>query len=217
MTSTKKLAGISAAKLVKSGMVVGLGTGSTTAYAIEEIGRRLKKEKIKILAVPTSRQSEKLARKNGIPLTSLDKHSVLDIAIDGADQVDARLNLIKGGWGAQTMEKVVAMSAKKFIVVVDEGKVVKRLSMPVPLEVLPSAKKLVEMQIKKLGGKTELRDYKTERGNLLMDADFGVIGNPAGLDAALSKVVGVVEHGLFLRGMVTEVHMGKKDGVVIKR
>jgi ribose 5-phosphate isomerase A len=212
---SKKLAGISAAKLVKSGMVVGLGTGSTTAYTIEEIGRRIEKEGIKVLAVHTSAASEKLAKKKGIPLTSLDKHPVLDIAIDGADQVDARLNLIKGGWGAQTMEKVVAMSAKKFIVVVDGSKAVKKLSMPVPLEVLPSAKKLVEMQIKNLGGKTKLRDYKAESGNLLIDADFGTIEKPDKLDFALSKVVGVVEHGIFPRRMVAEVHVGKKNGVLI--
>ncbi|MDP2844478.1 MAG: ribose-5-phosphate isomerase RpiA [Candidatus Methanoperedens sp.] len=213
----KQTAGELAAQLVKDGMVVGLGTGSTVAYAIKELGRRVATG-LKLLGVPTSSQSAFLAAENGIPLTTLDEHPVLDIAIDGADQI-AKFIAIKGGGAAHTREKIVALSAKKFIVVVDESKVADVLNNPVPLEVLPFARKLVEKEVAGLGGKVKLRmgvnkdgPVISDNGNFIMDADFGEIDDPASLDKALSQCTGIVEHGLFTK--VDVVYIGKKDDSV---
>ncbi len=213
----KQAAGELAARLVKSNMVVGLGTGSTAAYAIKELGRRVASG-LKILGVPTSYQSAFLAAENGIPLTTLDEHPVLDIAIDGADQI-AKFTAIKGGGAAHTREKIVALSAKKFAVVVDETKVVDVLNHPVPLEVLPFARKLVEKQVAGLGGKAQVRmgvnkdgPVISDNGNFILDADFGEIDDPYSLDDALSHCAGIVEHGLFTK--VDMVYIGKKDGSV---
>jgi len=221
----KQAAGEKAAQLVKNNMVVGLGTGSTTAYAIKELGRRVASG-LKILGVPTSYQSAFLAAESGIPLTTLDEHPVLDIAIDGADQI-AKFAAIKGGGAAHTREKIVAQSAKKFVVVVDESKVADVLDRPVPLEVLPFARKLVEKQVAELGGKTHVRlgdktpylntgtkdgPIISDNGNFIMDADFGKINDPLSLDNALSRCTGIVEHGIFTR--VDAVYTGKKDGSV---
>lgn len=213
----KQAAGELAARLVKSNMVVGLGTGSTAAYAIKELGRRVASG-LKILGVPTSYQSAFLAAENGIPLTTLDEHPVLDIAIDGADQI-AKFTAIKGGGAAHTREKIVALSAKRFVVVVDGSKVVDVLNHTVPLEVLPFARKLVEKQVAGLGGKAELRmavkkdgPVISDNGNLIMDADFGEIDDPYSLDDSLSHCAGIVEHGIFTK--VDMVYIGKKDGSV---
>ncbi len=213
----KQAAGELAAQLAKDSMVIGLGTGSTAAYAIKELGRRVASG-LKILGVPTSYQSAFLAAENGIPLTTLDEHPVLDIAIDGADQI-AKFTAIKGGGAAHTREKIVALSAEKFVVVVDESKVTDVLNHPVPLEVLPFARKLVEKQVAGLGGKTELRmgikkdgPVISDNGNFIMDADFGKIDDPYSLDDALSHCSGIVEHGIFTN--VNAVFIGKKDGTV---
>lgn len=213
----KQAAGELAAQLVKNNMVIGLGTGSTTAYAIKELGRRVASG-LKILGVPTSYQSVFLAAENGIPLTTLDEHPVLDIAIDGADQL-SKFTAIKGGGAAHTREKIVALSAKKFVVVVDESKVADVLNHPVPLEVLPFARKLVEKQVAGLGGKAKLRmgvnkdgPVVSDNGNLIMDADFGKIDDPYSLDDALSHCAGIIEHGIFTK--VDIVYIGKKDGSV---
>jgi len=213
----KQAAGEEAARLVKNNMVVGLGTGSTTAYAIKELGRRVS-EGLNILGVPTSYQSAFLAAENGIPLTTLDEHPVLDLDIDGADQV-ANFIAIKGGGAAHTREKIVAESAKKFVVVVDESKVTDVLSHPVPLEVIPFARKLVEKNVARLGGKTEVRmgvnkdgPVISDNGNFIIDADFGEIDDPGSLNKALSNCTGIVEHGIFTN--VTVIYIGKKDGIV---
>lgn len=216
-TNPRQAAGELAVQLVKNGMVIGLGTGSTAAYAIKELGRRAASG-LKILGVPTSYQSAFLASENGIPLTTLDEHPVLDIAIDGADQI-AKFAAIKGGGAAHTREKIVALSAKKFVVVVDESKVAEALNHPVPLEVLPFARKLVERQIAGLGGKAQVRmginkvgPVISDNGNLIMDADFGEIDDPLSLDKVLSQCAGVVEHGIFTK--VDMVYIGKKDGSI---
>jgi ribose 5-phosphate isomerase A len=213
----KQAAGELAARLVKDGMVVGLGTGSTAAYAIKEIGRRVASG-LKILGVPTSYQSAFMAIENDIPLTTLDEHPVLDIALDGADQV-AKFAAIKGGGAAHTREKIVALSAEKFVIVADESKVAEVLNHPVPLEVLPFARKLVERRIAGLGGKAQVRmginkvgPVISDNGNFIMDADFGEIDDPFSLDKALSQCAGVVEHGIFTN--VNVVYAGKKDGSV---
>ncbi len=213
----KQAAGELAAQLVKNGMVVGLGTGTTTAYAVKELGRRVASG-LKILGVPTSYQSAFLAIESGIPLTTLDEHPVLDIAIDGADQI-TKFTAIKGGGAAHTREKIVALSAKKFVVVVDGSKVARVLNHPVPLEILPFARKLVEKQVTGLGGKAKLRmgvnkdgPVISDNGNFILDADFGEIGDPYSLDDALSHCTGIVEHGIFTK--VDMVYIGKKDGSV---
>lgn len=217
INNPKQIAGEKAAQLVKNDMVVGLGTGSTTAFAIKELGRRVA-DGLKILGVPTSYQSAFLAADNGIPLTTLDEHPVLDIDIDGADQV-ANFIAIKGGGAAHTKEKIVAESAKKFVVVADESKISDVVNYPVPLEVIPFARKLVEKNVAKLGGKTEVRmginkdgPVISDNGNFIMDANFGEIEDPVSLSKTLSNCTGIVEHGIFTN--VNVVYIGKKDGTV---
>jgi ribose 5-phosphate isomerase A len=219
----KEKAAESASSLISDGMVVGLGTGSTAEIVIREIGTRIKTEEFEILGVPTSLRTEMMAIECGIPITTLSEHPSLDICIDGADQVDSELNLIKGGWGSHTREKIVSYAAKKLVICVEEEKIMEQLTKPVPLEVLPYAVKIVERQVKKLGGKPALRSEGTrggysvtEHGNLVIDADFGVIHNPKGMSAALSSVVGSLEHGIFTNA--AEVHVGNEKGVrVLKR
>lgn len=219
----KEKAAESAASLIKDGMVIGLGTGSTAELAIRRIGRRIKDEELEILGVPTSLRTERIAIDYGIPLTTLSEHSSLDICIDGADQVDSQLNLIKGGGGAHTREKIASYASKKLIICVEEEKVVEQLNKLVPLEVLPYATKIVEKQVEELGGTHVLRTdgsrggyFVTEHGNLIIDADFGVISNPSEMSVALSSVVGSLEHGIFTNA--TEVHVGNDKGVrILKR
>jgi len=219
----KEKAAESAASLINDGMVVGLGTGSTAEFVIRKIGKRIKDEELELLGVPTSLRTEIIAIECGIPLTTLSEHSSLDLCIDGADQVDSQLNLIKGGWGSHTREKIVSYAAKKLIICVDEEKVVELLNKPVPLEVLPYAAKIVEKQVEELGGMPILRIdgnrggyFVTEHGNLVIDADFGVIRNPKEINGALSSVVGSLEHGIFTNA--TEVHVGNEKRVkILKR
>ena len=213
----EQAAGEQAARLVKNNMVVGLGTGSTTAYAIKELGRQIANG-LKIQGVVTSYQSAFLAVENGIPLTTLDEHPVLDIDIDGADQL-ANFIAIKGGGAAHLREKIVAESAKKFVIILDESKMADVLSHSVPLEVIPCARKLVERNIAILGGKTKVRmgvnkdgPVISDNGNFIMDADFGYIDDPVSLNKELSYCTGIVEHGIFTN--VNMVYIGKKDGTV---
>ena len=218
-SAEKRAAGIAASEVVESGMVVGLGTGSTVAYTIKELGRRVREEGLEILCVVTSYQSEMLAIEAGIPLTTLAQHPEPDLAIDGADQIDSNLFAIKGGGAAHMREKIVSASAKRFLVVADESKVSVRLDKAVPVEVLPFAKELVIKKIKELGGKPELRlavkkdgPVITDNGNFILDSSFGVIKDPEGLALQLSVIPGVVEHGIFSN--VDELYIGKKDGSV---
>jgi ribose 5-phosphate isomerase A len=197
----KQEVGKAAAALVKSGSIVGLGTGSTTAYAIEYLGDRLKSGEIKdIVGIPTSFQSEVLAKEYGVPLTTLDAVNHIDIAIDGADEVDPERNLIKG-------EKVVDYLAEQFIVVVDSGKLVERLgsTFAVPVEVIPMALNPVMNAIKKLGGKPELRmgvrkagPVITDQGNMVIDVRFDNIDDPEGLEKTLNNIPGTLENGIFV-------------------
>jgi len=217
-TDEKKLVGDSAAALVDNGMVVGLGTGSTTAFAIEALGRRVD-EGLDIKGIPTSYQSRMLAIEWGIPITSLDQDPVLDIAIDGADQVDANLFVIKGGGAAHTNEKIVAWSARRFVVLVDEKKIVDTLIHPVPLEVIPEALELVKRKVMELGGNPQLRmavrkdgPVITDNGNLIVDVDFGEIPEPGKLALQLSACTGIIEHGIF--DNANEVYVGMRDGTV---
>ncbi|MHB8118519.1 MAG: ribose-5-phosphate isomerase RpiA [Methanothrix sp.] len=218
----KKAAGEAAAELVKSNMVVGLGTGSTVAWTIKRLGERVKEEGLDFWGVPTSFQAENLAIASGIKLTTLNQHPILDLAIDGADQVDRNLYVIKGGGAAHTREKVVACSARKFVIVADESKYVEKLTWPVPVEVLPFAARLVERRLKEMGGKPVLRLGKmkdgpviTDNGNFVMDVDFGIIEDPKGLAAKISPIPGVVEHGIF--DNLNELYLARAGRVEIVR
>ena len=219
----KRLAGEAAAELVESGMVVGLGTGSTVAWTIKRLGMRAKEEGLQFLGVPTSFQAENLAIASGITLTTLNVHPALDLAIDGADQVDGSLFVIKGGGAAHTREKVVACSAQRFVIVADESKYVEKLTWPVPVEVLPFAAKLVERRLKALGGVPVLRQglrkdgpVITDNGNFVMDVDFGAIEDPEALAARMCGIPGIVEHGIF--DNLDELYLARAGGVeIIKR
>lgn len=215
----KKAAGIYAASLVKSGDAVGLGTGSTVAYTIKELGRRVREEKLDIVGVVTSYQSEAIAIEAGVPLTTLAQTPKLTIAIDGADQFDEQFYTIKGGGAAHTREKIVSMSADRFVVVSDPAKKAKTLSVFIPIEVMPFGKELVMKSLKELGGDPVLRAAAkkdgpviTDNGNFIIDCNFGEIKNPPELAAKLSQIPGVVEHGIFMN--VDEVVIGKTDGTV---
>ncbi len=204
----KQEVGKAAASLVKSNTIVGLGTGSTTAYTIQFLGDRLKSGELKdIVGIPTSFQAEVLAKQYGIPLTTLDAVDRIDIAIDGADEVDPQKNLIKGGGAAHTREKIVDYLAEQFIVVVDSSKVVDRLgsSFPVPVEVIPMAIAPVMRAIEALGGKPELRmgvkkagPVITDQGNMVVDVKFETIDRPAELEKTLNNIPGVLENGIFV-------------------
>jgi ribose 5-phosphate isomerase A len=178
---------------------------------------------LKIIGIPTSIATEELARKLGIPLTTLDQHPEIDITIDGADEIDPKLNLIKGGGGALLREKVVASVTKKMVVVADSSKVVRALGkFPLPVEIIPFARPVVERKLASLGATSTLRlkpdgqPYLTDNGNHILDASFGKIADPPAVARSLSETPGVVEHGLFIGfakvaligqdGAVREVH-----------
>jgi len=216
--SEKELAGRAAAKLVRDGDVVGLGTGSTAYFAVIALGERVKAG-LKIVGIPTSVATGELAQKVGIPLTTFDEHPEIDITIDGADELDPRLNLIKGGGGALLREKVVASASKKMVVVADSGKAVKVLGkFPLPVEIIPFARAVVEKKLASLGATPKLRlkadgqSYVTDNGNQILDASFGRIKDPAALARTLSDTAGVVEHGLFI-GLAKMALVGKESSV----
>jgi len=204
----KQEVGRAAADRVRSGTIVGLGTGSTTAYAIQFVGERLRSgELTDVVGVPTSFQAEVLAKQYGIPLIGLDAADRIDVAIDGADEVDPQKNLIKGGGAAHTREKVVDAAAEMFIVVVDSGKLVQRLgeSFLLPVEVIPMALTPVMRALKALVGEPELRmgvkkagPVVTDQGNLVVDVKLGAISDLAALEQQINNIPGVLENGLFV-------------------
>ncbi|MGL5083185.1 MAG: ribose-5-phosphate isomerase RpiA [Microcoleaceae cyanobacterium] len=214
----KQLVGKAAAERVQSGSIVGLGTGSTTTYAIQFLGERLQRGEISdIKGVPTSFDASLLAKKYSIPLTTLDDVDHIDIAIDGADEVDPHKNLIKGGGAAHTREKLVDALAEQFIVVVDSSKLVDRLGSTflLPVEVLPIAITPVMRAIEKLGGQPTLRmgvrkvgPVITDQGNMVVDVKFDSIDNPAELEKTLNNIPGVLENGLFV-GVATLILVGE--------
>ncbi len=223
----KKAVGRAAAERIKSNTIVGLGTGSTTVFAIQHLGERLKSGNLKnIVGIPTSFQSENLARECGIPLTTLNAVDHMDVAIDGADEVDPQKNLIKGGGAAHTQEKLVDSFAEYFIVVVDSSKVVEKLgsSFLLPVEVIPKAMKPVMLHLQKLGGKPEIRNaikkdgpIITDQGNLVLDVKFDSLDNPEELEKTINNIPGVLNNGLFV-GLADLVIVGElKDGQIIVR
>jgi ribose 5-phosphate isomerase A len=214
----KQAAGRAAAKLVRDGDVVGLGTGSTAYFAVVALGERVRAG-LKIVGIPTSVKTGDLARQLGIPLTTLDETPQIDITLDGADEVDPRLNLIKGGGGALLREKVIATATKNMVVVVDSSKVVSVLGkFPLPIEVISFARTVVENKIVSLGASPKLRTktdgspYLTDNGNQILDCSFGKIADPAALALILSDTPGIVEHGLFI-GLAKVALVGRGDRV----
>ena len=223
--AAKKAVGEQAAAMVEAGMRVGLGTGSTAAFAIAALGRRVREEGLEITGTPTSFAAERLARQHKIPLATLDELDELDLAFDGADEVDPALNLIKGRGGAHTREKVVAWVARRFLVLADASKMVERLGThhPVPVEVLPMATAPVSRALEQLGADPALRMAErkdgpvvTDQGLWILDARFDALTDPADLDRRLNALPGVLGHGLFI-GMATDVLVGTPGGEVEHR
>jgi len=218
----KRRAAGAAAAHIENGSIIGLGTGSTALHFIRAVGSLLGSGEISdILAVPTSRRTEAEAKEVGIPLTSLDEHPEIDLAVDGADQLNEALDAIKGGGGALLREKVVASASETYIIIVDEGKLTLRLGegFPLPIEALPFSLGSVKLKVEKMGARTSLRamkggaePYVTDNGNYVLDADFGYIAEPHVLEAELKGIPGVLETGLFL-GYAGLAYVGTPEGV----
>ncbi|WP_456330030.1 ribose-5-phosphate isomerase RpiA [Archaeoglobus sp.] len=206
-----------ALKLVKDGMVLGIGSGTTVEIFLNLLGERIREEGLVVYGIPTSYQSYYAAIRNGVKIIDLVEHEP-ELCIDGADQVDAKMNCIKGGGGAMTREKIVAKASKKVVIIVDESKLVERLSMPVPVEVLPFAYGYVERKLKEMGAEVKLRHGSgkigpvvTDNGNFVVDCDFGVLEDEdiGMIEENINSISGVVENGLFPKLIVDEIMVGK--------
>jgi ribose 5-phosphate isomerase A len=221
----KRLAAERAVELVEDGMVLGLGTGSTAKFAIDRIGQRLREGSLKdVVGVPTSQQTAAQARSLGIPLTTLDDHPAVDLAIDGADEVDPNLNLIKGRGGALLREKMVETAAKRLVIIADESKLVDTLGArgPVPVEVVQFCWQYNALRIKDLGCSIVRREkagepFVTDNSNYILDCHFGgPLEDPHAVAQAIRALPGVIEHGLFL-DMADLVIVAGQGGVVVKQ
>ncbi|UCD13674.1 MAG: ribose-5-phosphate isomerase RpiA [Thermoplasmatales archaeon] len=215
----KKMAAEKAVERIADGMTIGLGTGSTVKYVIKKLGEMINTG-LKIEGVPTSLKTKKIAKKYGIPLVDLDEHTEIDLTIDGADEVDSYLNLIKGGGGALTREKIIAYHSKKELIVVDETKIVKKLGVgfPLPVEVIKYGWNATKKTLEQLDCTAELRKimdevYITDNSNYILDCDFGKINEPEVLEKEINSIPGVIENGLFV-GLVDEVIVGSKQGII---
>lgn len=218
----KKRAAEHAIGMVSDGQVIGLGTGSTAKFAIEGLGRRIR-EGLSIRGVPTSIGTEVLAREAGIPLVELNEAPVVDITIDGADEVDPDFNMIKGGGGALTREKLVALASRRRIILVDKSKLVASLGQArsLPVEVLPFAWALSARRLSQLGCTASLRDqaglpFVTDNGNYILDCNFGAMADPATLESRIKLLPGVIESGLFI-GIADTLVIGFDDHVEVKK
>jgi ribose 5-phosphate isomerase A len=217
--TAKRAAAFAAADLVQEGTTIGLGSGSTFLFVLERLGERVKGG-LKVQGVATSKATADAAQSAGIPLLELDAVERLDLAIDGADEVDPQKNLIKGGGGAHVRERIVAAAAKELVVVIDDKKLVAVLgkAFQLPIEVLPFGWKQTERRIAATGCKPALRQqdgqpFVTDNGNYVLDCKFDGIDDPAWLDEHLNALVGVVDHGLFV-GMAGRVLVGDAAGKV---
>lgn len=211
-----------AVELVRDGMILGLGTGSTTRYAIEAVGRRVA-DGLEVVGIPTSKATAALAQTQGIPLTTLEEHPQVDLTIDGADEVDPHLNLIKGMGGALFREKLVALASERMVVIVDEGKLVEVLGRrtPVPVEVLSFGHLRTAQALAALGAEPVLRSgeegpFVTDNGHYILDCRFPEIRDPTALAIQMKTLPGVLEHGLFL-GLADAVLVGTPEGVMTRR
>jgi ribose 5-phosphate isomerase A len=221
LESQKRAAAEYAVRLVRSGMVVGLGAGSTAAYAVRAIAANLEQGKFRdIVGVPCSSEVEAMARRLGIPLMTLEACGTIDLTIDGADEVDPDLNLIKGGGGALLHEKIVAQASRREVIVVDASKLSPRLGThePVPVEVVPFGWGSQRGFVERLGSRVSLRQtgsgqpFRTDQGNFILDCAFGPIADATALARELGARTGVVEHGLFL-GLATDLLVATDHGV----
>ncbi|RFU71401.1 ribose-5-phosphate isomerase RpiA [Peribacillus saganii] len=218
----KQIVGEKAAQFVKDGMVIGLGTGSTVFYTIQKLGL-LVKQGLSIKGIPTSFQTERLAKENGIPLANFHEIEQIDIAIDGADEVNPELDLIKGGGGALLREKIIARAARTFIVVADTSKMVDRLgTFQLPVEVIPFGYEMTEKHIRSLGSDLHIRivngqAFKTDNGNYIFDCNFPNITNPKQLEQDLNMIPGVVENGLFVGMADIVITLDIEKNIVIKK
>lgn len=215
----KRKAAEKAVEFIKSDMVLGLGTGSTFNFVLEILSEKVKSGEIKdVIGISTSTQTLELARKLNFPLGKFSDHPKIDLTIDGADEVDEKLNVIKGGGGALLHEKIIAQASKKVIIVVDQSKVSKYLGekWAVPIEVIQKASVSESEYLKSIGASVELRktennNFITDEGNYILDADFGVIKNPKKLAKKLNKRAGIVEHGLFVNMVDHVIVASDKD------
>lgn len=220
VTNLKQQTAYRAVEFVESGMVVGLGEGSTALWAVRRIGELIRAGQLSnIVGVPASLNIEREALKLGIPLTTLEQHPVIDLTIDGADEVDPDLNLIKGGGGALLREKIVAQATRREIIVVDESKLVEKLgtNWAVPVEVIPFGWKSQASFLESLGAQVTRRErngevFITDQGNYILDLRFGPIANAYALDEQIRARAGIVEHGLFL-DLATDVIVASPDGI----
>lgn len=218
----KKQAAEKAVEDIKDGMIIGLGSGSTVFFALKKISEKLKSGELKnIIGIPSSIDTEKKAIQFGIPLTKLNETPIIDLTIDGADEVDRDLNVIKGGGGMLLREKIVAQASKKFIIIVDESKLSEKLGekWPVPIEVVQFAMSPEKIYLESLGAKISLRmknseTFITDEGNIIYDANFGVIEDVKRLAGLLNQRAGIAEHGIFM-GMVDEIICAKRNGEII--
>lgn len=215
----KKIAAEKAVEFIENDMIIGLGTGSTVKYAIEKIGEKVSKG-LKIKGIPTSNETKKLAKKNNIPLTTLAEHPEIDMTIDGADEIDSNLNLIKGGGGALTREKIIAFHSKKLVIIIDDSKVVKSLGIdfPLPVEVVKFAWESTKKTIESFDCECSLRKifddpFITDNGNYIIDCEFDRIHNPEELENELNMIPGVVENGLFI-GLADKAIVGSTQGIM---
>ena len=218
----KRQAAEKAVQLIESGMVVGLGTGSTAVHATRAVGRLLQEGKLQnIVAIPTSDETAREAESLHIPLVAFDTHPIIDITIDGADEADPNLDVIKGLGGALLREKIVAVVSQRFVIVADYTKRVTQLGSkaPVPVEVIPFAERPVADYLKFLGARVEKRmtddgqrPFRSDENNIILDCYLGPIANPQQLAAAIRQRPGVVEHGLFL-SLATDVILAAPGGI----
>ena len=216
----KKLAGEKAVEQIKDEMIVGLGTGSTVEYTLRKIGE-LVRNGLKIQAIPTSIQTKRIAQEEKIPLTTIEEHPEIDITIDGADEVDSYLNLIKGGGGALTREKIIAFNSKKLIIIVDDSKVVKALGIdfPLPVEVVKFGWTATKKALESFGCEVIRREvmpgepFITDNGNYILDCDFEYIKEPEQMEININNIPGVVENGLFIN-LAHQAIVGGKQGIV---
>ncbi len=222
MSCAKQVSGERAATLVRSGMVVGMGTGSTAAYFVKALGKRVREEGLSIRGIPTSTATRDLALAEGIPLVALDEVEAIDLTVDGADEIGPELALIKGGGAALLWEKIVASASREMVVIADAGKHLRALGrFPLPVEVVPLGWTRVRDRLAALGATVTLRTRAdgqtlvTDGGHWILDAHFGRIEDPAALARAIDGMVGVVEHGLFV-GLARRALLGHDDGSVVE-
>jgi ribose 5-phosphate isomerase A len=216
----KKLAAEKALDYIKDGMIVGLGTGSTVEYTIRKLGK-LVSEGLNIKGIPTSIHTMRIAKEENIPLTNLEENPEIDVTIDGADEVDSNLNLIKGGGGALTREKIIAFNSKKVIIVIDDSKIVKALGIDfdLPVEVVKFGWTSVKKVLEDFGCTVKLREimnnepFITDNGNYILDCEFERIEDPQTMEVEINNIPGVVENGLFV-GLVDEVIVGSTQGIL---